>query len=110
MSQKIIAYNHNETKDKVHTHIKRRKNMEKILKTYEKVLAKYHITRAIIYTVLASLPAQFLVDYCYHGYGDSSWIMVMGTVDLLAALVAVYLNGRYEKGLSRLRKRLESGV
>lgn len=111
MSRKIIAYNHNETKDKVHIKIKRRKyNMEKIIKMYGKVLVKYHITRAIIYTVLASLPAQFLVDYCYHGYGDSSWIMVMGAVDLLAALVAMYLNGRYEKRLSRLRKRLESGV
>ena len=109
MSRKIIAYNHNETKDKV-PYKRRIKYMEKLLKIYEKTMMKYHITRAIIYTVLSSLPAQFLVDYCYHGYGDSSWIMVMGAVDLLAALVAVYLNGRYEKRLSRLRKRLESGV
>lgn len=109
MSRKIIAYNHNDTKDKVH--IKRRKEyMEKILKMYEKVLVKYHITRAIIYTVLASLPIQFLVDYCLHGYGDNSFIMAMGAVDLLSALVAVYLNEKYEKRLSRLRKKLESGV
>ena len=112
MSRKIIAYNHSETKDKVHIkHIKRRKyNMEKIIKMYGKVLVKYHITRAIIYTVLASLPAQLLYDYCIHGYGNNSWIVTMGVIDLLVALVAVSLNEKYEKRLSRLRKKLESGV
>ena len=109
MSRKIITYNHNDTKDKV-PYKRRIKYMEKLLKIYEKALVKYHITRAIIYTVLASLPIQFLVDYCLHGYGDNSLIMAMGAVDLLAALVAVYLNEKYEKILSRLRKKLESGV
>lgn len=84
--------------------------MEKLIKAYENALVKYHITRAIVITVLASLPIQFLIDYCYNGYDSNSWIMIMGAVDLLAALVAMYLNGRYEKRLSRLRKRLESGV